>query len=65
MAGCMRRASPRSTTVRVRSSAEDVIAWVQESQPEAWQALAKGHGLDAEKRLLERLRAQDGRTRDS
>ena len=23
---------------------EDVIAWVQESQPEAWQALAKGHG---------------------
>jgi type I restriction enzyme R subunit len=38
--------------------AEDVIAWVQESQPEAWQALVKGHGLDAEKRLLERLRAQ-------
>jgi type I restriction enzyme, R subunit len=37
---------------------EDVIAWVQESQPEAWQALAKGHGLSADARLLERLRDQ-------
>jgi type I restriction enzyme R subunit len=37
---------------------EDVIAWVQRSQPEAWQALAKGHGLSAGTRLLERLRDQ-------
>ncbi len=35
---------------------EDVIAWVQESQPAAWQALAKSHGLNADKALLERLR---------
>lgn len=37
---------------------EDVIAWVQESQPEAWKALDKGFGMDAVERLLERLRAQ-------
>jgi len=35
---------------------EDVIAWVQESQPEAWQALAKGRGLSADTRLLDQLR---------
>jgi type I restriction enzyme R subunit len=35
---------------------EDVLAWVQESQPEAWQALAKGHGLAADTRLLDQLR---------
>ena len=35
---------------------EDVLAWVQESQPEAWQALAKGHGLHADTRLLDQLR---------
>jgi len=37
---------------------DDVIAWVQESQPEAWQALAKGHGLAADERLLDRLRQE-------
>jgi type I restriction enzyme R subunit len=37
---------------------EDVIAWVQESQPEAWQALDKGSGMDAAERLMERLRVQ-------
>ena len=35
---------------------EDVIAWVQQSQPEAWQALAKGHGFNADTRLLDQLR---------
>ncbi len=35
---------------------EDVIAWVQESQPVAWQALTKGHGLGADTRLLDQLR---------
>ena len=34
----------------------DVIAWVQESQPAAWQALTKSHGMNADKALLERLR---------
>lgn len=33
---------------------------MQGLQPEACQALANGHGLDADKRLLERLRAQIG-----
>ena len=37
---------------------EDVIAWVQESQPEAWQALAKGLGPKADDRLLERVRQE-------
>jgi type I restriction enzyme R subunit len=35
---------------------EDVIAWVQESQPDAWQTLSKGHGLAADTRLLDQLR---------
>jgi len=35
---------------------EYVIAWVQDSQPEAWQALAKGHGLNADARLPDQLR---------
>lgn len=35
---------------------EDVIAWVQVSQPAAWAALSKSHGLNADKVLLERLR---------
>lgn len=39
---------------------EDVIAWVQESQPAAWQALAKSHGSNADKALLERLRDRLG-----
>ena len=37
---------------------EDVTAWVQESQPEAWKALDKGHGMNALDRLLERLRQE-------
>ena len=37
---------------------EDVLAWIQESQPEAWQALSKGHGLNADSQFLDRLRAQ-------
>ena len=34
----------------------DVVAWVQESQPEAWAAIVKAHGANAEVTLLERLR---------
>ncbi len=53
----MKTRSPPGTTARALFP-EDVIAWVQESQPEAWQALAKGHGLNADTRLLERIRQE-------
>ncbi len=33
----------------------DVITWVQESQPKAWEALSKNHGASAETVLLGRL----------
>lgn len=36
----------------------DVIAWIQESQPLAWEALTKHHGHQAEVTLLQRLRKQ-------
>jgi type I restriction enzyme R subunit len=35
---------------------EDVLAWVQETQPKAWEALAKNHGTHAADTLLNRLR---------
>ena len=34
----------------------DVAAWVQQTQPEAWKTLAKSHGEKAVKALCERLR---------
>jgi type I restriction enzyme R subunit len=36
----------------------DLIAWAQETQPDAWEALQKNHGSKAEVTLLERVRAQ-------
>ena len=36
----------------------DVVAWIQESQPEAWETLQKNHGTQAEATLLSRLRNQ-------
>lgn len=36
----------------------DVVAWVQESQPKAWEVLAKNHGTQAEETLLNRLHDQ-------
>ena len=36
----------------------DVLAWVQASQPKAWERLVKNHGEGAEAALLERLRNQ-------
>ena len=36
----------------------DVLAWVQETQPKAWEALAKNHGANAGDTLLARLREQ-------
>jgi type I restriction enzyme R subunit len=36
----------------------DVIAWVQATQPGAWETLAKNHGATAEAVLLDRIRKQ-------
>ena len=36
--------------------AEDVLAWVQGTQPAAWEALVKNHGAQARETLLTRLR---------
>ncbi|MBI2382762.1 MAG: type I restriction endonuclease subunit R [Gammaproteobacteria bacterium] len=36
----------------------DVVAWVQASQPKAWEALSKSHGAAAESVLLDRVRKQ-------
>ncbi len=37
---------------------EDVLAWVQATQPKAWEAIAKNHGAHATETLLTRLRDQ-------
>jgi type I restriction enzyme R subunit len=36
----------------------DVVAWVQATQPKAWETLTKNHGSKAEETLLSRLRDQ-------
>lgn len=36
----------------------DVLAWVQETQPKAWDGLVKSHGAAAEATLLDRIRKQ-------
>ena len=36
----------------------DVMAWVQDAQPNAWEALTKNHGAKAAETLLTRLREQ-------
>jgi type I restriction enzyme R subunit len=36
----------------------DLVAWVQETQPNAWEALTKNHGGSAESILLDRVRNQ-------
>jgi type I restriction enzyme R subunit len=36
----------------------DVLAWVQATQPSAWQVLVKNHGTLAGETLLKRLRDQ-------
>jgi type I restriction enzyme R subunit len=38
--------------------APDLLTWVQATQPEAWDALAKNHGASAAETLLNRLREQ-------
>ncbi len=37
---------------------EDVLAWVQAAQPQAWQTLTKNHGAQAAETLLKRVRDQ-------
>jgi len=37
---------------------QDVLAWVQDAQPNAWEALTKNHGVKAGETLLARLREQ-------
>lgn len=37
---------------------EDVLAWVQETQPKAWESIVKNHGTNAADTLLSRLRDQ-------
>ena len=36
----------------------DLLAWVQATQPKAWETLAKNHGAAAETTLLDRIRKQ-------
>ncbi|MDO9012218.1 MAG: type I restriction endonuclease [Gallionella sp.] len=36
----------------------DIVAWVQDTQPKAWDALSKSHGAAAEAVLLDRIRKQ-------
>jgi type I restriction enzyme R subunit len=36
----------------------DILAWVQETQPQAWAALTKSHGAAAEATMLDRIRKQ-------
>ena len=36
----------------------DLVAWVQQAQPEAWETLTKHHGSKAEETLLSRVREQ-------
>ena len=42
----------------------DVLAWVQETQPKAWETLTKNHGAQAGGTLLTRLHDQLGRISD-
>ncbi|MEO5376399.1 MAG: type I restriction endonuclease [Magnetococcus sp. DMHC-6] len=36
----------------------DLLAWVQQTQPKAWESLLKNHGASAENILLDRIRKQ-------
>jgi len=47
--------SPRDYDAERALFPEDVLAWVQESQPEAWSKLERTNNGDAPKRLLDRL----------
>jgi len=54
--GWLHAAGDASTYDRARALfPADVLAWVQTTQPQAWQALTKNHGTQAETTLLSRL----------
>src|SRR5690606_31448422 len=36
----------------------DLVAWVQQTQPRAWESLSRSHGAAAEAALLDRVRKQ-------
>ena len=36
----------------------DLVSWIQETQPKAWDALSKSHGASAESILLDRIHNQ-------
>jgi type I restriction enzyme R subunit len=38
--------------------APDLIAWIQQTQPKAWESLSRSHGASAEAALLDRVRKQ-------
>ena len=38
--------------------APDLVAWIQATQPKAWETLTKNHGAAAEGVLLDRIRKQ-------
>ena len=38
--------------------ADDVLAWVQQTQPQAWEILSRNHGAAASGMLLDRIRKQ-------
>ena len=58
MAGFTPPATPSTTTAPAPCSRRTSIAWVQETQPKAWEALTKTHGAAAETILLDRVRKQ-------
>ncbi|SIR62219.1 type I restriction endonuclease [Bosea sp. TND4EK4] len=52
---------PSSTTAYDRGRAllpTDLVAWLQQTQPKAWDALNRSHGAGAEAALLDRVRKQ-------
>ncbi len=53
-----REVTPRSTTGRARCSSPMRCAWVQATQPKAWDALTKGNRRRRPAVLLDRLRHQ-------
>ena len=58
MAGSMPRAMRPNYDRALALFPPDVLAWVQQAQPKAWEALTKNHGAQAGDVLLARLREQ-------
>jgi type I restriction enzyme R subunit len=58
MAGSMPKAMPQAYDRARALFPADVLAWVQATQPKAWETLTKNHGAQAAETLLDRLRDQ-------